>query len=151
MDLGVTRRAIGIKGRPKLRDGVNIQSCTTAVIAVAMPDVATQAEEGRGLLEQVVGDGSMRLVADAAILGDGRVFIGKRALLLGVAFPTQHVDMLGLEISLQLPVRVVAVGADHLALLDRMMRRQGVLAEDLGMALVAGLGFLDRHGKPLEP
>ena len=85
----------------------------------AMPGVAPQAEERRRLPQQVVGHRAVRLVADRAVLGHRRVRVGERSLLLRMALVAEQVDRLRLQVPLQLPVRIVAIGADHLAFLDR--------------------------------
>ena len=63
-----------------------------------VPRVAAQAEERGRLPQQVVGHGSVRLMANAAVLANRRVFKGKRALLLRVALVAQQVDGRLLEV-----------------------------------------------------
>ena len=90
MDLGVARRAVRVEGWPELRYGVDIDAC--GVLAGAVSAVAPQAQERRRLLEQVVGHGSVRLVADRAVLRHRRMLVGERTLLLGMALVAQQVD-----------------------------------------------------------
>jgi hypothetical protein len=159
VDLGVALRAIRVQRLSHRRVAVNIKlsarSCGTIgqgntvawVPGPAVPGMAAQAEEPDRLPEQVVGHRAVRLMANTTVLRDGRMRVGKRPLLLHVALVAELVDVqtLGLQVGVLLPVRVVAVRADHLAFLDRVMRRQGVHGVDLRMALVAGFRFLDRH------
>lgn len=95
----------------------------------------------------------MRLVANCAVLSNRWVFNGKRALLVRVALVTHKVDGRLLEVVFIsiLPVGIVAIGADHLAFLDRVMRRKRVEAVDLRVALVTRLRLLDRHHQTLGP
>ena len=117
------------------------------MVAIAVADVASQAEEGGRLYEQVIGHGAVRRMADRAVFGHRRVLIGERTLFLGVAFPAQQVERFRPQVAFHLPVCVVAIGAEHLALLDRVMRRQRELGEDVRMALVAGAGSLTDMGR----
>ena len=89
VDLGVARRAVRVKAWPELRYGVDVDAGATAVVAVAVPDMASQAEEGGRLLQQVVGDRAVRRMAVRAVLSHRRVLVGERALLLGMALPAQ--------------------------------------------------------------
>ena len=131
MYLRVALGAIGVK---RLGDAVGtgrridaeLQTDASRRVQPVVAGVAPQAEERRRLPQQVVGHGAVRLMADAAVLPDRRVLEGERPLLLRVALVAQQVDGRLLEVVLisVLPVRIVAIGADHLAFLDRVMRRQ---------------------------
>jgi hypothetical protein len=111
----------------------------------AVTGVAPQAQECRWLVEQVVGDRTVGIVADAAILGDGRVFIGEGALFFRMATVANLIHGLLSQVVFILSVPVVAVGTDHLAFLDGMVRRQTRLCIDVGVALVTYLRLIDRH------
>ena len=87
----------------------------------------------------------MRVVADRTILRHWWMLVRKRSLFVSVALITHHVHGRLFEIVLRLTMRVVAIGANHLAFLDRMVRRHRGLGIDLRMALVAGLRFVHRH------
>ena len=65
--------------------------------------MAPQAEERGRLPQQVVGHGAVRLMANAAVLADRRVFEGKRALLLRVALVAHQVDGRLLEVPVSWP------------------------------------------------
>lgn len=87
----------------------------------------------------------MRLVTDIAILGDGRMLVGKRTLFVGMAFVAGQIDSRSRQVVLHLPVGIMAVGTDHLPFLDRMVRWHRVLCIDVGMTLVTDVRVVDRH------
>lgn len=116
--------------------------------ACAVAGVATQAQEGRRLVQQVIGHRTVRLVADSAILSHWRMLVSERALFFGVTFVAHHVDRGLFEVVLSLPVGIMAIGAHHLSFFDRMMRRHRILRIDIWMAFVARLWFVDRHRHP---
>ena len=119
--------------------------------ARAVACVTAQAQESRWLMQQIVGNRSMRLMANRAILGHRRMFVGKRPLFFRMAAVTDHVDRRLLQIALCLAMRIVAIRAKHLAFLDRMMRRHCVLGVNVAMALVAGERLVHGHRKARRP
>ena len=88
VDLGVTCRAIRVESRAKLWNRIDIYPVTTTVCAVAVPNVASQAEERRRLFQQVVRHRPMGLVADAAIFRHWRMLVSEWSLFVGMALPT---------------------------------------------------------------
>ena len=108
--------------------------------------VAPQAQERRRLLQEVVGDGAVRLVAIGAVLSYRRMFPHKRPLLLRVAFEAQLIECLGLQAFVIFAMGVVTVRTADLAFPDRMMGRQGGQREYLGMAFETGIRFGNSHG-----
>ena len=116
-----------------------------------MARMASQAEEGRRLMQQVVGHRPMRLVANRAILRHRRMLIGERPLFLRLATVTDQIHGRLLEIALGLAVRIMAIGAQHLAFFDRMVRRHRVSGIDVAVALVAGERLVDGHRQARRP
>jgi hypothetical protein len=55
----------------------------------AMARMASQAKEGRRLMQQIVGDRSVGTMANAAVLGHWRMLVGEGALFFRVA-PVAH-------------------------------------------------------------
>ena len=107
--------------------------------------MASQAKKCRRFPQQIVCHGPVRLVTIDAVLGCRWVLVNKRALLLRVATITNLVHGICLQVPLELAMRIVAVGADHLAFLDGMVRRKRAEGVDLRVASVANFGFLDGH------
>lgn len=114
-----------------------------------MSGVTAQAKERRGLVQQVVGHGPMRLMANRAVLGHRRMLIRERSLLVRMAPIADHVDRRLFQIALRLAVGVVAVRTYQLAFLDRMMRRHRILGIDVAVALVACEWLIHGHGQTL--
>lgn len=110
--------------------------------------VAPQAEERHRLPQQVIGHRAVRLVTMGAVLRGRRMLVHERPLLFCMALVTYSVDRIFFEVSFGLAVRVVTVGANHLAFPDRMVRRQGAETVDLRVAPVARLRFVDAHRQP---
>ena len=113
--------------------------------------VTAQAQERRWLMQQIVGNRSMRLMANRAILGHRRMFVGKRPLFFRMAAVTDHVDRRLLQIALCLAMRIVAIRAKHLAFLDRMVRRHCVSCIDFAVALVAREWLVHGHRQARRP
>ena len=152
VNLLVALRAICVKSRLETGTHANVSHQRRMIGAgwpFAMPSMTSQAEEGRRLVEQVVGYRSMRIVTDRTILGHRRMLVSERALLFSMAAITHHVDCRFLQIVFSLPMCIMAVRAPHLSFLDRMMRRHGILGIDVGVALIAHVGIVDRHWRPL--
>jgi hypothetical protein len=98
--------------------------------------VALLAQEWRARLQQVFHHGAVRIVAVAAILGHRLVLVDKRAALFRVAVVAGVVDAVASQqLRPDRTVRLVAVGAAHLALGQRVMRG---LVEFVALLLVAG-------------
>ena len=110
-----------------------------------MSCVATQTEERRRLVEQVIRHSAVRIVTNRTILSDRGMFVCEWPLFLGMALVAHHVDGGLFEVAFRLPVSIVAIGALHLAFLNRMVRRHGVFGVDVGMALVTHLGIINCH------
>ena len=87
----------------------------------AVSRVASQTKECCRLPQQIVDNCSVRLMADRTVLGRGRVFVGKWALLFSMTAVANLVDRCFSQVSMGLAVPVMAVRADHFAFLDRMM------------------------------
>ena len=83
--------------------------------------VAPQAQKHGRLMEQVVGDGPVRIVADGTALRYGSMFPHKGPLLFRMAFEAQLIECQGFQASVILPVAIVAIGTADLAFPDRMM------------------------------
>ena len=108
-----------------------------------MPFMALQAEEWLVLDQHVVGDRTMGVVADGAVVLNRSVAEYERTLVAAMAVEAQVVGALG---GVQFAVRVVAVAAAHLALFDWMVRGEVALGHLLLVAAVAEVGvFLFEH------
>lgn len=150
----MTLRAIREESTLQIGIGANVtqQWCVVrSQGAGAVSAVATQAQEGRRLAQQVVGDRSVWLVTNGAVFRHGGVLVGKRTLLIGVTTITDHVDRRLLEIPLCLSVTVVAVRADHLSFLDGMVLRHRCPGVDIAVTLVAHRGLVNGHRHPRRP
>ena len=110
--------------------------------------MAPQAEERHRLAQQIIGYRAVRLVTIRAALRHRRMLVHKRPLLFCMALVAQTVDRILFEVTFGLAVRVVAVGANHLAFPDRMVRRQGAESVDRRVTFVARLRFVDAHREP---
>lgn len=150
VNLGVALGAVGIESG--LRGGIRAHVAQIGGIMevrpFAVPGMAPQTEEGRRLTEQIVRHRPVRIVADRTIFRHGWMLVRERALFIGMALVTHHVDRGLLQVVLRLAMRIVAIRADHLAFLDRMVRRHRVLGIDIRVALVAHIRFVNRHGRP---
>ena len=142
MNLAVALCAIGIKR--SLQGGVSSnvaqeRRMVGAERARAMSGMATQAQKSRWLEQQVIRYRAMGFVADRAILRNRRMLVREWTLFLRMAFVTHHVHRRLFQIVLGLTVRIMAIGAHHLAFLDRMVRRHRDLCINIRMAFVARL------------
>ena len=86
--------------------------------------MALKTDKGFVLFQQVIGNGSVRIVTDGAILGYRRVLKNKGPFLVSVAGVTEVVDAL---FRLEHPpvgrrMGIMATGANHLTFPDGMMR-----------------------------
>jgi hypothetical protein len=122
---GFTRRRGRVSGRAH-SGGVEVKTVTL------------QAEVGFILLEQVVGDGAVRVVADHTIfhyrlmLEDERALVARVALQAKIAFPFFGVQHTGA--GAHVAVYVVTTGAGHFTLANRVMRRIQHLGANFGVA-----------------
>jgi hypothetical protein len=107
--------------------------------------MAPQAEERHRLSQQIIGHRAVRIVTMRATLRNRRMLVHERPLLFCMALVAHAVYRIFFEVSFGLAVRVVAIGASHLAFPDRMMRRQGGESVDRRVAPVARLWFVDAH------
>ena len=105
--------------------------------------VATQAQKRRRLVQKVVGDRPVWIVTITAVLCYRRVFPDKWPLLLRVALVTKIVRRFRLQVPLCLAVAVMAVGADHFALSNRVVRRHRRHSKYLGMTFEARARLVD--------
>ena len=110
-----------------------------------MARVAAQAQKRRRLVQKVVGHRPVWIVTKTAVLRHRRVFPDKRPLLLRVALITEIVHRFRLQVPLGLAVAVMAVGADHFALLDGVVRWHRRHSTYLRMAFEARGRLVDRH------
>src|SRR5688572_22333816 len=101
--------------------------------------VAFLAQERRALLEQVGDRGAVRLVADGAVFLHRRMVVHERAALLGVAGEAGVVDGVAHQLLRRAAMHVVAGGAGHLALHDRVVDRPVDLRALLLVAVEAGV------------
>ena len=77
-----------------------------------------KAEERFILLQKVICNGAMRVVADIAVFFDWRMLKNKGPLMASMAVETEVASQF---VSLQFAVWIVTVAAGHLAFLDRMV------------------------------
>ena len=77
--------AIGIKRLLQIASRIDVVAVPGSM-AAAVAVVAPQAQERRGLPQEVVGHGTMWFVADSAVLRHRRMLINMRSLLLRMAF-----------------------------------------------------------------
>ena len=147
-------RAIAVEGALQRGTRADVDqprtSVGTEVVGGTVSGMASQAQERRGLLQQVVLDRPVRIVADRAILRHRRVLVDERPLLIGVTLVADHVDRGFFQAPFGLAVRIMTIRADHLPFLDGVVRWHAVEAENLGMALVAHVRLIDGHGHPVR-
>lgn len=125
VNLGVTLRTIAVESALQGGTRAHVDQprtrVRTEIAGGTVPRMASQAQERRGLLQQIILDSTVRLVADRTTLGDRRVLIDERPLLIGVAFVADHVDRGFFQASCSLAVRIMTIRADHLSLFDGMV------------------------------
>ena len=92
-----------------------------------MSGVAAQAEKRLILHQQVIGNGSVRVMTDAAVLNHRRMLIDKRPLIFRMAFKAQVSDGILFQIMIFCAVNIMAASTGQLALIDRVMGGQGSL------------------------
>jgi hypothetical protein len=95
VNLMVTLRAIGVERGLQGGTRANVSQQPRVIgadWAGAMSRMASQAEERRRLMQQVVRYRTVRIVTNSAILRNRRVLVRKGALLLRMAPVTHHVD-----------------------------------------------------------
>jgi hypothetical protein len=100
-----------------------------------MPGVTAKTKKWLILHQQVISDGPMRLMTDAAVLNRRRMLIDKWALIFCMAFKTQVIDGIFVQIMIFCAVKIMAAPAGHLSLVNRVMGGQCSLGFFL---LVAG-------------
>ncbi len=110
--------------------------------------MALQAEERLVLHQQVVGNRTVWIVADGAVVFNRGVTEHERTLVAAVAV---EAEIVGALVGGQFTVRIVAVAAAHLALFDRVMRGEVGLGHLLLVAGVAELGILLLQGGLVPP
>jgi hypothetical protein len=115
-----------------------------------MPRVALKTKKRHGRIQEIVIDRTVRRMASGAILSNIAVFEGKRPLLFHVAAGAKLLGSIPLkEMGLNRSVGIVAIGAGHFLLPQRVVREEAVLRLNLGMATVAELrGLFPRHFLP---
>ena len=107
--------------------------------------VALRAKPRPRNLQQVLVDRAVRVVTVQAIFPDRRVFEQERSALFGMTLVAGVVDRGGPQQRfIRRAVRLMAVGADHLAFAQRHVRRAGHLRAPVLVALEAGLGLVNR-------
>ena len=87
----------------------------------AMAGVTSHAQERGWLTHQIIGHRPVWLVTDRAILSRRRMLVDKGTLLLHVASVADQIHRRFLQEPERLPVRIVTVATEHLALEDRVM------------------------------
>lgn len=87
----------------------------------AVPRVTTQTQECRRLNQEVIVNCAVGFMTDCTILRHRGMFIHERPLEFGVAAIADEVDRRFLQELERLPVRIVAVAADHLPFPDRVV------------------------------
>ena len=107
--------------------------------------MASQAQEGGRLLQQVIGNRAVRRMAVCTVLGHGRVLVSEGPLFLGMALPAQEIERFRFQVTFHLTVPIVAIAAEHLAFLHGVVRRHRELGEDVSVALEADVRVVDRH------
>lgn len=146
--LGVALGAVGIKGCLQTRAGTDVaqqRRVVRAQWARTMSGVAPQTKERGRLMQQIIGHRPMRIVTDSAVFSDRWVLVSERTLLFRMALVAHHIHGRLFQVVLRLAMRVMAVGAHHLAFLDGMVRRHRVLGIHVRMAFVASLWLIDGH------
>ena len=83
-----------------------------------MTFVTLKAKERFILMQKIIGNGAMRVVADIAVFFDWRMLKHKGPLMASMAVETEVPSQF---VSLQFAMRVVTVAAGHFAFLDRMV------------------------------
>ena len=92
-----------------------------------MTGVTAQAEKRLILHQQVIGNGPVRLMTDAAVLNHRRMLIDKRPLIFRMAFKAQVSDGILFQIMIFCAMNIMAASTGQLALIDRVMGGQGSL------------------------
>ena len=113
--------------------------------------MATQTQERSRLSQKVIRHGSVGVVANSAVLRNGRVLIDKRSLLVRMALVADHVYGRFLQVSRGAAVGIVAAGAHHLPFLQRMVRGEGELGGNILVAGITHFRVLHRHGQTMRP
>ena len=92
-----------------------------------MTGVTAQAEKRLILHQQVIGNGSVRVMTDAAVLNNRRMLIDKRTLIFSMTFKAQISDGIFVQIVILCAVNIVTASTGHLLLVDRVMGGQSTL------------------------
>jgi hypothetical protein len=101
-----------------------------------------QAQEGLILYEQVIGYGSVGIVADGTIFYYRLMFKGKRPLLGGVTVEAEVIQsFISFEVCQKGAVRLMTVSAYHLSLSDRMVGRIKGFCPDVLVTIITELGL----------
>jgi hypothetical protein len=101
-------------------------------------------------MQQIVRDGTVRVVAMTAVLGDRRMLPYERAFLLRMTFITELVQGVCFQVPEPLTVSVVTVRTDHLAFPNGMVGWQGRQTIYLRMAFIACRRFVYGHRSTLR-
>lgn len=105
--------------------------------------MTAQAQKRLALAQQIVYHGSMRVVANGAILHDRGVLEEERSLILGMALKADIVAVCFFQVVIFRTVVVMATAAAHLFFLHRMMGREQVLRAFVLMAGKTDVGITE--------
>jgi hypothetical protein len=79
------------------------------------------------LHQQVIGNGSVRIMTDAAVLNHRGMLIDKRPLIFRMTFKAQVIYSILAQIVIFCAVNIMAASTGQLSLVDRVMGGQGSL------------------------
>ena len=117
--------AVRVECRAEISSGDSLPELVNIGVAIAsVTGMASQTQERCRLTQEIIRHRPVGIVADVAVLFDGRVLIDKWPLLVRMALVADHVDGRLLQVFGGAAVRVMATGAFHFPLLERMVRRQ---------------------------
>jgi hypothetical protein len=89
---------------------------------IFMACVALHAEKGFSLALQVIGDTSMRVMANGTVFNNGHVFKSERTLFFDMALKTEFRESFSFDVSFSSAVGIMARRTVHFFLADGMMR-----------------------------
>jgi hypothetical protein len=109
---------------------------------VFMAWVALHAQEWFSLALEVIGDASMRVVANSTVLNNRSMLKSEGSLFLDMTAETELVKSFGFDVSFSSTVRIMAGRAVHFFLTNGVMGREIYLSSFVSMAFVTEIRIL---------
>jgi len=130
---------VGTPGKETNVPGLDAKS---GMAPVLMAWVALHAEEWLCLALEMVGDASMRVVANSAAFNNRSMLEREGSLFFNMTTETEFVKSFGFDVSFSSAVRVMAGRAVHFFLANWMVRGKIYLSSFVSMALVTEVRIL---------